>query len=180
MKQFMFVCTIMLGLTVGKSLAQVAPTPAETAKQKMKKLEFMAGKWKGEATVSQRGGAPIKVNQEENIVWQLDGLVLTFEGTGRNQDDPSKVSFHAYAVVNYNITTSSYNMRSFLMDGKQTDAYFNEVGENKFDWGFDVPGGKIVYHITLDPVNKTWNEKGEFSPDGTQRYPFFEMNLKKL
>jgi len=64
MKQFIFIGTILLGLTVGKSLAQ-APQAAtvETAKQKMKKLEFMIGKWKGEATVSQRGGAPVKVNQ---------------------------------------------------------------------------------------------------------------------
>ena len=178
MKHLMLICAIMLGLNTGRSLAQVPP--AETAQQKMKKLEFMIGKWKGEATVSQRGGAPIKVNQEEKIESQLDGLLITFEGTGRNQDDPTKVTFHAYAVINYNITTNAYNMRSFLMDGKQTDAYFNEVGENKFDWGFDVPGGKIVYHITLDPIKKTWNEKGEFSPDGTQRYPFFEMNLTKL
>lgn len=174
----MLICAIMLGLTLGRSNAQ--GSPPEAAKEKMKKLAFMAGRWKGEATISQRGGAPIKVIQEEKIEWQLDSLLITFEGTGRTITDPTKVSFHAFAVINFNITTQSYNMRSFLMDGKQTDAYFTEVGENKFDWGFDVPGGKIIYHITLDPVNKKWNEKGEFSSDGTQRFPFFEMNLTKL
>ena len=178
MKPLMLLCTIMLSLTIGRSLAQ--GPPLEISKQKMKKLAIMVGRWKGEATVSQRGGAPLKVNQEEKIEWQLDSLLITFEGTGRRQDDPSKVSFHAFAVVNFNSTTQSFNMRSFLMDGKQTDAFFKEVGENKFDWGFDVPGGKIVYHITLDPINKKWNEKGEFSSDGTQFYPFFEMNLTKL
>lgn len=178
MKHFMLICSIVLGFNLGRSFAQVSP--AETAKQKMKKLEIMVGRWKGEATVSQRGGAPIKVNQEENIEWELDGLVITFEGTGRTQDDPTKVSFHAFAIINFNITTQTYNMRSFLMDGKQTDAYFTEVAENKFDWGFDVPGGKIIYHIKLDPVNKKWNEIGEFSPDGVQRFQFFEMNLTKL
>src|SRR5690349_16537421 len=112
MKHLMLICAIMLGLHVSRSLAQTA-APAETAKQKMKKLEFMIGRWKGEATVSRQGGAPIKVNQEEKIESQLDGLLITFEGTGRSQDDPTKVSFHAFAVVNYNITTNSYNMRSF-------------------------------------------------------------------
>ncbi len=174
-KQITLLCMMLMmaGAVIGQDTSK-------TAREKMKKLNLMAGRWKGEATVSQRGGAPIKVTQEENIKWELDSLVLTFEGTGRKQDDPTKVSFHAFAIVNFNITTQEYNMRSFLMDGKQTDAYFKEVGENKFDWGFDVPGGKVIYHITLDPVNKKWNEKGEFSPDGTQFYPFFEMNLNKL
>jgi hypothetical protein len=178
MKPLMLLCTIIIGLTFSRSLAQ-GPSP-DASKQKMKKLALMVGRWKGEATVSQRGGAPFKVNQEEKIEWQLDSLLITFEGTGRRQDDPTKVAFHAFAVVNFNQTTQAFNMRSFLMDGKQTDAYFNEVGENKYDWGFDVPGGKIIYHITLDAVNKKWNEKGEFSPDGVQRFPFFEMNLTKL
>jgi len=161
------------------SASATAQDHSKIAREKMGKLAFMAGRWKGEALVSQRGGPPIKVNQEEKIEWQLDSLILSFEGIGRRQSEPDKVSFHAFAVVNYNITTQSYNMRSFLMDGKQTDAFFTEVGENKFDWGFDVPGGKIVYHITLDPTNKKWNEKGEFSPDGKQWYPTFEMNLIK-
>jgi len=177
MKPLMLLCTVMLSLTIARSLAQ--GPPPDIAKQKMKKLALMVGRWKGEATISQRG-APFKVNQEEKIEFQLDSLLITFEGTGRRQDDPTKVSFHAFAVINFNVTTQAYNMRSFLMDGKQTDAYFNEVSENKYDWGFDIPGGKIMYHITLDPVNKKWNEKGEFSPDGTQRFPFFEMNLTKL
>lgn len=178
MKPLMLLCTVLLSLTIGRSIAQ--GPPAEASKQKMKKLAFMVGRWKGEATSMQRGGAPIKIIQEEKIEWQLDSLLITFEGTGRRVDDPTKVSFHAFAVINYNQTTQAFNMRSFLMDGKQTDAYFTEVGENKYDWGFDVQGGKIIYHITLDPVNKKWNEKGEFSPDGTQRFPFFEMNLTKL
>ena len=174
-KQITLICLLLI--MAGNVISQ---DTSKAAREKMKKLNLMAGRWKGEATISQRGGAPIKVNQEETITWELDSLVLTLEGTGRRQDDLTKVSFHAFAVINFNTTTQAYNMRSFLIDGKQAEAFFKEVGENKFDWGFDVPGGKILYHITLDPVNKKWNEKGEFSPDGTQFYPFFEMNLTKL
>ncbi len=174
-KQITLLCLIFI-----MSGTVISQDTSSAARAKMKKLNLMAGRWKGEASVSQRGGAPLKINQEEKIEWQLDSLVLTIEGTGRNQSDPTKVSFHAFAVINFNTTTQAYNMKSFLMDGKQTDAFFTEVGENKFDWGFDVPGGKVVYHITLDPANKKWNEKGEFSRDGIQWYPTFEMNLTKL
>ena len=162
------------------SSASLAQDQSAIAREKMRKLSFIAGQWKGEALISQRSAPPIKVNQEEKIEWQLDSLVLCLEGTGRKQSDPDKISFHAFAVINYNVTTQSYNMRSFLMDGKQTDAFFNEVGENKFDWGFDVPGGKVVYHITLDPANRKWTEKGEFSRDGKQWFTTVEMNLTKL
>ena len=87
MKPLMLLCTVMLSLTIGRALAQ--GPPQETAKQKMKKLAFMTGRWKGEGTSSQRGGAPIKINQEEKIEFQLDSLVITFEGTGRRLDDPA-------------------------------------------------------------------------------------------
>ena len=145
----------------------------------MNVLSFMAGKWKGDATVTQQGGVTIQVAQEENIEYKLDSLILQFEGTGRRKDDLTKISFHALAYINYNASKKNYEMKSFLMDGKQTDAFFKVVEKNKYDWGFDVPGGKILYHITIDPVAKKWNEKGSFSPDGNQWYPFFEMNLTK-
>ena len=104
--------------------------------------------------------------------------MLTIEGTGK---DPvtQKVTFHAFAVVAYNQQTKQLGMKSFTMEGRQTDAYFNVVAENKFVWGFDVPTGKIKYSITLSPQAKTWYEKGEFSPDGAQWFSFFEMNLIK-
>lgn len=145
----------------------------------MNVLASFTGKWKGDATLTQQGGSTIQVIQEETIDFKLDSLVLQFEGIGRKKTEPSKISFHALAYVNYNARKNSYEMKSFLQDGRQTDAYFKVIEKNKYDWGFDVPGGKIVYHITLDPIAKKWHEKGEFSPDGTQWYPFFEMNLTK-
>lgn len=152
---------------------------AKVNRENLRSLDFMAGNWKGEATIQQRSGAPINVSQEEKIEWKLDSLVLTVEGTGR---DPmtNKVNFHAFAVIGYNQQTKQLGMKSFTMEGRQTDAYFNVVADNQFTWGFDVPTGKIKYTITLSPQAKTWVEKGEFSPDGAQWFPFMEMNLNKL
>ena len=158
--------------------SQLLAQDVDVNHESLKKLNYLAGRWKGEATIQQRGGAPKKVLQEEQIEWKLDSLVLTIEGTGT---DPvtQKVTFHAFAIINYNQQTKQLAMKSFTMEGRQTDAYFNVVADNEFIWGFDVPSGKIKYTIKLSTVVKSWDEIGEFSSDGTQWYPFFEMNLIK-
>ena len=149
-------------------------------REQMDALSFLSGKWRGDAKITQQGGVVVSVTQEETIEYKLDSLVLQVEGVGRNKTAPADISFHALAYINYNAAKKGYEMKSYLKDGKQTDAFFKVVDANRYDWGFDVPGGKIVYHITIDPATRQWNEKGEFSRDGTQWYPFFEMNLTKL
>jgi len=173
MKRLSIVFFLML------SASQMFAQDAKVNRENLRKLDFMAGNWKGEATIQQRGGAPIKVVQEEKIEWRLDSLVLTVEGTGKDLLT-KKVNFHAFAVIAYNQQTKQLGMKSFTLEGRQMDAYFNVVADNQYMWGFDVPTGKIKYSITISPQAKTWYEKGEFSPDGTQWFPFMEMNLTKL
>ena len=150
-----------------------------TCREQMNVLSYFAGHWRGEAKVTQQGGVVINVAQEETIEYKLDSLLLQVEGVGRTKTDLSKISFHALAYISYNAAKKNYEMKSFLKDGKQTDAFFTVVEKNRYDWGFDVPGGKIVYHITIDQAARQWTEKGEFSRDGTQWYPFYEMTLTK-
>lgn len=159
-------------------ISQLYAQDVKENRENLSKLNFMAGRWKGEATVMQTGGTSIKVLQEERVEWRLDSLVLTVEGTGR---DPvtQKVNFHAFAVISYNQQTKQLEMRAFTREGRQTDSYFNMIADNQFVWGFDVPGGKVKYTITLSAQTKTWNEKGEFSPDGTRWFPTMNMTLKK-
>src|SRR5688572_9560369 len=100
MKPLMLICTIMLGLTVGRSLAQ--GSAPEAVKQEMKKIAYMAGRWSGEATMSRPNAAPVKVLQEENIQFKLDGTVLLVEGIGRSVEAGNPVVFNALAIVSYN------------------------------------------------------------------------------
>lgn len=169
----------LLFLMLILSSATMAQDFSKTCKEQMNLLSFFTGKWKGDATITQQGGLVVQVAQEETIEYKLDSLILQFEGIGRRKNDLTKISFHALAYVSYNAMKNNYEMKSFLMDGKQTEAFFKVVDKNKYDWGFDVTGGKIVYHITVDQTARKWNEKGEFSPNGIQWYPFFEMNLTK-
>lgn len=171
------VCLTLL-LVVAKSQGQ-APNPAVNKKQ-LAPLNYFIGNWKGTATIQQRSGTPLVVNQEEKISWELDSLLIKIEGIGK---DPAtqKKNFHAYAVISYNPSTQQLGMRSYTLEGYQTDAYFKILGTNQFEWGFDLPAnrGKIRYTITLSETERTWVEKGEFSADGNTWYPTLSMNLVK-
>lgn len=176
MKSLLITAITFLGLV----FAQAQGTAPESLKQEMQKLAYMAGKWKGEASMRQQNGSMIQVNQEEDIQFKLDGTILVIEGTGRNPQD-GKVSFNAYAIVSFDQQKKEFKLKSHVMNGNQTDAYFKILEENHFEWGFEVANNaKIRYNIKLNPSDKSWIEKGEYSPDGNMWYPFIDMKLTKL
>lgn len=169
----------MLSLSFSLAIAQ-GPSP-EIVKQEMKKIAYMAGRWSGEATVKKGNTPPMKVLQEENVQFKLDGTVLLVEGTGRSPEAGNPIVFNALAIVSYNQYTKQFGMKSHTMEGSQTEAYFKIVEENHFEWGFETPTkAKIRFDIVLNPQTKSWVEKGEYSPDGTTWYPTIEMKLTKL
>lgn len=152
------------------------PDVSARCKEEMKKLSYLAGDWKGEAAIRNQSGVTT-VTQTEHIEWKLDGLVLSIEGIGRNNGN---TMFHAFALINFDVADSQFKLTSYVKEGFSTNAYFTILAENTFEWGFDIPsGGKSKYTITLDPTKKTWHEVGEYSRDGSQWFPFIEMNLVK-
>jgi hypothetical protein len=87
---------------------------------------------------------------------------------------------HAFGVLSFDQATNQYKFKTYLKDGRGTDAWFNVTGESTYQWGFDSPRGKMRYSIIIDPLKKTWVETGEFSAEGTNWMKFFEMNLRKV
>jgi len=165
--------------TINFSLAQAPPDFSAECKQELKKLNSFVGNWKGEATYMRGPGSEVSINQEEKIEYKLDGTTLMIEGTGR--DAAGDIAFNAMGIVNYNVNSKQFKFKTYLKDGRSTDAYFNITGENTYEWGFDIPGGgKSKYTIIIDPVHKTWNEKGEYSSDGNNWFAFMELKLKKV
>ena len=109
-------------------------------------------------------------------------MILAIEGIGKSIDAVTKtevISHHALGIVNYDETGKQFKFKSYLADGKSTDAYLKVLNDNVFEWGFDTGMNKVRYTIKLDPLQNTWNEVGAFSKDGTNWMNFFEMNLKK-
>ena len=171
-------CSLAM-LLVSMVIAVQAQDQSNAGRTRMKALSYFVGTWKGEGIVQRREGGPLKVLQEEKIEWKVDTLVLVIEGIGKDPATLKKL-FHAFACVSFNTQSQEFNMKSFIMDGRQTDAYFKVVADNQFEWGFDLPNkAKIKYTINLSRQNKTWKEKGEYSPDGTTWYPTIELNLTK-
>jgi hypothetical protein len=154
-------------------------TPVD--KSKMEIFKDWAGRWKGEGTIQQGPGVLRKSTVEEFMEFKLDGTILCIEGIGkaRMASGETKVVHHAYGILSFDQSSNSYKLKSYLVDGKSTDAWFIVKSENTFQWGFEFPTGKVRYNIVLDPTKKTWKETGEYSSDGQKWSNFFEMNLEK-
>jgi len=176
MKPLLILIIAAFASTIGNTFAQ-----QPINKEKMKIFAGWEGHWQGEGSMQMGPGEPRKSKVEEQITYKLDGSILQVEGTGKSVDGAESIVHQALGIISFNTETSQYKFNTFLRDGRSADAWFASLGENKFQWGFDVPNrGKIKYSITIDPAKKTWNEIGEFSQDGTTWMKFFEMNLTKV
>jgi hypothetical protein len=176
MKNVIVFIIACLGMITGRLVAQEM-----SDKEKMKVFESWAGHWQGEGSMQMGPGEPHKSNVDEHIQLKLDGMVVLVEGVGKAKDPSGNemVVHHALAILSYDKITNQYKFRSHLKDGRSTDAWFNVVKENNYQWGFESKQGKMRYTIVIDPAAKTWNEIGEWSSDGTTWRKVFEMNLKK-
>jgi hypothetical protein len=179
MKNILILFLMLAGMISNKLQAQ----PSElVGKEKMKAFGYWAGRWQGEGSIQMGPGQPKKSAVDEHMEFKLEGMVLLIEGIGKGVEETNKgnVVHHALGILSFDQATNQYVLNSYLKDGKNTQAWFNILEENKYQWGFDVPNGKIKYTITLEPAKNTWNEIGEFSKDnGSTWMKFFEMNLKK-
>lgn len=172
MKKILFVLFVVLIC----SMPAFAQPSAEEARTEMKKMQWMIGKWEGEAWYMQGQDKKVTLVQTENIQSQLDGLVFTIEGIGREKE---KMVFHAFAVLSFDTSAKKYLMRAFTKEGNFIDAE-TRMEEKAFVWGFTNPQlGKVRYTISLTDPN-IWYEVGEFSrDDGKTWFKFVELNLKR-
>jgi hypothetical protein len=177
MKNVIIIAIIFMGLITEKAIAQEMGD-----KEKMKVFASWTGRWQGEGSMQMGPGEPKKSSVDERIDYKLDGMILQVEGIGKAVDPSTKqesVVHHAFAILSFDKGTNQYKFRTYLKDGRSTQAWFNVISDNNYQWGFDTPQGKIRYTIVMNPGAKTWNEIGEFSADGTTWRKFLEMNLKK-
>jgi len=174
---------ILVGLLItGLETGLLAQLTEIVNKEKMKAFDSWVGRWQGEGAMQMGPGEPRKSSVDEHIQSKLDRTILLIEGIGTTknaQTQEETIVHHALAILSYDAISSQYKFRSHLKDGRSTDAWFTIVGENKYQWGFEMPNAKMRYSITLDPIQKTWHEIGEFSRDGSNWQKVFEMNLKK-
>lgn len=167
-------------------LMLLAPVPTQglssAQNQEMKKLDFLIGEWQGEGWTEfvpgQRRTSPIT----ERVQPKLGGTVLMVEGLAKKKAPGSQeetVVHNALGVISYDAGAKLYRVRSYLADGRTTDAEASFVDEG-FQWRFKAPQGwSFRYTVKLTEKGE-WFEKGEMSQDGKTWRQFHEMTLKKV
>lgn len=148
----------------------------EMVKKKMMALEMMVGEWQGEGWMMSPSREKVDFTQKESIRYGLNGSILMINGQGWDKED--KMIHNAFANIYYDLEKGAYGVHSFLEDGKQTLADLSILEDGSVQWSFS-PGGAAIIKYTMSFTDETWNEKGEYSPNGEMWFPFIEFTLKK-
>lgn len=150
--------------------------------QEMKKLDFLIGEWQGEGWTEfipgQRRTSPIT----ENVQPKLGGMILLIEGLGKTKiagREEEVVVHHALGIVSYDATAKRYRIKSYLADGRSTEAEAEFV-EAGFQWRFQAPQGTSIRYTVKLTEQGEWFETGEMSQDGKSWRQFHEMTLQKV
>jgi len=121
----------------------------------MKKLNFLVGRWAGEARLLRGPGEAVVLVQTEEAQFKLGGLILEIEGIGRTMPDNLPV-LQALGIISFDDETGTYYMRAFN-DGRylETDVKLFADGKS-LTWSFAL--GQIRTSSVL-----RINEKGEWT-----------------
>ncbi len=166
-----FLCALALVFTTQISFAQ----DPSVAKSEMKKLSKWVGEWQGEGWQTDQSGQRNTFKVSELVISKLNGLALNVEGKGTGSD--GYVGHNAIGMIYYDINKRTFQFNSVTQEGTSAFTELTINADGAFIWGFDVPGGKVEFTISIDDEN--WIEKGAYS-DGSNWYPFLEMKLKKV
>ena len=148
---------------------------SELKRSEMKKLEKMAGHWKGTGWM-QQGPKRETFAGTETVQSKLDGLATLVEGNFANSE--GKVIHQTLAVLSYDETQKNYRFATYLANGMTGVQEYKIVGDH-FEWGFQIPNvGAVRYTVKINDT--TWFEIGEFSRDGKTWMQNFEMKLTKV
>ena len=177
-----FPCVAVLLLTAAAGSSPGQPPAPAAQREAMKKLDFLAGQWKGEGWMEFAPGQRRTFKGTEVVQSKLDGLLLAVEGLhrGRVGDKGEEAVVHnAFALVSYDDKAKRYRFQAFTSRGNYEDAEA-KVSEGQLVWGMKVPQfGDVRYTIKLDDKGR-WFEIGEVSRDGKTWQQFFEMTLQRV
>ena len=143
----------------------------------MKKLDFLVGKWSGEAQVVLGETGPKDLAMTERAEYRLDGLILTIEGVGRSKAD-GKSALQAFGIVSYDDASGSYRMRAFN-DGRFLETEMKLADDSRgLSWGFTF--GEYRTHATLR-INAAgdWTEHHEISAGSSPPKPLMELKVHR-
>jgi hypothetical protein len=149
----------------------------EAQRAALKKLDFLVGKWSGEARVSRGPGEPLELLQTEEAQYKLDGLILIIEGLGKTKTD-GKVALQAFGIVSYDDEGGTYRMRAYN-DGRylETDLKLSENGQG-ITWGFALGDIKTSSMLRMNEKGE-WTELTEIAMGSQPARKFMELAVRR-
>lgn len=166
--------TICLFALASYAFAQGMPN-TDAQRTEMKKLESLAGQWKGSGWIVLPDGKRETFTGMENVQRKIDGLALLVEGKFSNGE--GKIIHETLAVLAFDPKARGYRFRTYLASGASGEHDLKLLADG-YEWGFQIPNGTVRYIIKT--ANDVWFETGEFSRDGKTWVKFFEMKLDKV
>jgi hypothetical protein len=166
------------GGIIGAQMAQRPRTPdLEAQRAAMRRLDFLVGKWTGEARISRDQGETTELLQTEEVGYKLDGLILVIEGIGRAKSDGVPV-LQAFGVVSYEDESKIYRMRAFN-DGRFLETVVKHSEEGKgMTWGFELGEIKMNSVMRINERNE-WTEIHDISIGSQPAKRLMEVTVRR-
>ncbi len=159
-------------------LAQQPRAPDLNAQRAaMKKLEFLVGKWSGEARIHRAQGEPIVMTMTEEARYKLDGLILVIEGVGHSKTDGA-AALQAFGFISYDDEAGTYRMRSF------NDGRFLESDTKLLNGGKGIQWGFALGQIRMNSVSRideqgNWTEQHEVTVGAQPPKRYMELSVSR-
>jgi hypothetical protein len=149
----------------------------QVQREAMKKLNFLVGRWAGEARLLRGPGQWVTVVQTEEAQYKLDGLILVIEGVGRATTESAPL-LQALGVISYDDQNASYHMRAFN-DGRFLESEVKLLDDGKgMTWGFSL--GEIKTSSTLRITqNGDWTESAEITFASRSPQKLMELTVRR-
>jgi hypothetical protein len=138
-------------------MAQLPRVPDLAAQREaMRKLDFLIGKWAGDARLLRGPSELVELHQTEEAQYKLNGLIVVIEGVGRAKSSGHQPVLEAFGIVSYDDESETYRLRAFN-DGRFLETQVRLLEESKgMTWGFAL--GEIRTSSVL-----RINERGEWT-----------------
>lgn len=146
-------------------------------RQAMKKLDFLIGKWAGEARLLRGPAESVELLQTEEAQYKLDGLIVMIEGVGRTKSGGQPL-LQALGIISYDDERGTYHLRAFN-DGRflESQVKLSDEGQG-MTWGFAL--GEITTNSVLR-INERgeWTEIAEISIGPQPPKKLLELTVRK-
>jgi hypothetical protein len=144
----------------------------------MKKLEFLIGRWIGEARLLRGPGEWLDLQQSEEVQYKLDGLILVIEGVGRIKSDGLSV-LQALGVISFDDEAETYRLRAFN-DGRFLESDVKLLDQNTgIRWGFTL-GRVTTQSVLLINGSGEWKEIAEIRVGSEPPKKLLELTVRRV